>query len=410
MNSKTTFCVIGLGYIGLPTACIIANSGYRVFGIDTNKNVVESVNNAKPHIVEPGLLEILAKVKNKGLLSAHSEIQNADVYIITVPSPTTENQDGHHKPNIDFIIKAANAIGSVIKEENLVILESTSPIGTTEKIQEIIQCESKVNNSKLHFAYCPERVLPGNILHELIYNDRVVGGTTNKSSLLAKKTYQKFCKGKIHITTPRTAELTKLTENSYRDVNIAFANELSIICDKNNINPYELIELANKHPRVNILKPGCGVGGHCIAVDPWFIVANSKEETKIIQKAREVNIKKTEWVLKKIILEIEKLKLQLHRNPVIGCLGLSYKPDIDDLRESPALEISFEILKNKNKVLFCEPNIKEHNDFEISPIKKVLIDSDLIVILVAHKEFLNIDFKKYNYLDFTGITDKKYQK
>ena len=390
-------CIVGLGYIGLPTAALLASKGYKIHGVDVVQSVVDTINQGKIHIVEPELGELVKKSVESGNLKASTEPDFADVFIIAVPTPF---RDGY-VPNIDYVISASRAVASYIKEGNIVILESTSPVGTTEKVGQILK-DSGVDISKIYIAHCPERVLPGKILKELTQNDRIVGGLSKEAAEKTAEFYKTFVKGEILKTDARTAEMAKLTENSFRDVNIAFANELSILCDKFDINVWELISLANRHPRVNILSPGCGVGGHCIAVDPWFIVHAGGYEARLIKSAREVNNHKTEWSIEKIKNAALKFELQNGRKPKVACMGLAFKPDIDDLRESPALNITRRLIADGVDVVAVEPNIKAHKDFEIADYKKAIEISDIIVFLVGHKEFKGLKIEK-EVLDFCDV-------
>ncbi len=379
-------CVLGLGYIGLPTSLVIADSGIEVIGVDINKKVIDSINLGKVHIKEPGLDNLLKKVIGKNFKAAQYP-SNADVFIIAVPTPFKTNNSEIPEPEIKFVLEAAEAISKVIKKGDLVILESTSPIGTTEEVHNLIFTKSNLGINDFFVAHCPERVLPGKILVELIQNDRVIGGTSKVAAEKAKIFYEIFCKGEIHTTSSKLAELVKLSENAYRDVNVAFANELSLVCDKENIDIRELVKLANNHPRVNILQPSCGVGGHCIAVDPWFIVSGFPEITKLIKTARLVNDAKSTWSINKIIKEIEKIENDLGRQPILGILGITFKPNVDDLRESPALFIASKVSKMINEVYVCEPNLVDHPFINLKDLNFVLDKSDLVVILVAHDEF-----------------------
>ena len=390
-------CVIGLGYIGLPTAALLANNGYNVHGVDVIQATVDTINQGNIHIVEPGLEDFVKKAVDNGKLKADTIPTKSDVFIIAVPTPFCEG----FVPNLDYVISACKSIAPFVKSGDIVVLESTSPVGTTEKIGEILK-DSGVNISEIFIAHCPERVLPGKILHELVQNDRIVGGLTLEATRKTADFYKTFVKGEILQTDARTAEMAKLTENSFRDVNIAFANELSILCDKFGINVWELISLANRHPRVNILSPGCGVGGHCIAVDPWFIVHAGGNDAKLIKTAREVNNYKMQWVVEKIKNVALKFELESGKKPKIACLGLAFKPDIDDLRESPAILVAYDLKQVGFDILAVEPNIKSHKDFEIINYEKAIDIADIVVFLVAHKEFKALKIQK-QFLDFCGI-------
>ena len=390
-------CVMGLGYIGLPTAALLANKGYEVRGVDVVQSTVDTINQGKIHIVEPELDVFVKGAVNSGNLRASLEPDLADVFIIAVPTPFCDG----YVPDLNYVMSASKSIAPFVRDENIVILESTSPVGTTEKIGEILK-DGGVDISKIYIAHCPERVLPGKILKELVQNDRIVGGLNKEAAKKTAEFYKTFVAGEILQTDAKTAEMAKLTENSFRDVNIAFANELSILCDKFDINVWELIRLANRHPRVNILNPGAGVGGHCIAVDPWFIVHAGGDDAKIIKTARQVNTHKSEWAIEKTKNAVLKFKLQNGKKPKVACMGLAFKPDIDDLRESPALNITKCLIADGVDVIAVEPNIKAHKDFEIADYKKAIEISDIIVFLVGHKEFKGLKIEK-EVLDFCGV-------
>ena len=390
---------IGLGYIGLPTSALIASNGVPVFGVDINQNVVDTINRGEIHIIEPDLDEVVKTAVEKRLLKAGTKAIESDVYLIVVPTPFK----GDHDPDISYVEAATEGIISLLKENDLYIIESTSPIGTTEMMKDLIYSKRPELTDKINIAYCPERVLPGNVMYELVHNDRVIGGIDEKSTEKAISFYSQFVKGELHRTNARTAEMCKLTENASRDVQIAFANELSLICDKAEINVWELIKLANKHPRVNILQPGCGVGGHCIAVDPYFITSHFPLESKIIGTAREINNYKAFWCVEKIQNEIFKFQIKNNRKPKVAICGLAFKPDIDDLRESPAVYIAEKIMRlySKENILFVEPNISNHPLFEITGIEIAIEKSDMQFILVAHTEFSQIHFN--NSFSFVNI-------
>ena len=395
-------CVIGLGYIGLPTAVLFSLKGFKVLGFDINSSIVKNINEGKSHIVEKDLdISLREVIKNKSF-SAETEPSEAEVFIISVPTPHYLGKDNIYFPDISNIIDAINSILPLLKKNDLIILESTSPVGTTETISKLISENTPFKNNEIHIAYCPERVLPGNIFNELKNNDRVIGGLNKESSNKAKDLYSNICDGEFFITNTSTAEMVKLSENAFRDVNIAFANELSIVCDSINVNVNELIKLSNKHPRVNILNPGCGVGGHCIAIDPWFIASQFPNKTPLIQKARDVNTNKTLWVLSKIKKLIKNFVEKKGFSPAIGCLGLTYKPNIDDIRESPALKITQNLISEGFQVLVADPNLKEHLDIELINFNLVLEKSDLVFILVAHKEFELIHLNNQNIFNFSG--------
>ncbi len=397
-----TVSTVGLGYIGLPTSALIASTGIPVKGMDVNSKVVETINKGEIHIVEPDLSKYVAMAVKEGYLSAFNEVQQADVYLVVVPTPFK----GNHEPDISFVEAATKNILPLLKDGDLFIIESTSPIGTTEKMQELILSKRPELKDTIYMAYCPERVLPGNVMHELVHNDRVIGGVNNESTDKAIEFYSLFVNGKLHRTNARTAEMCKLTENASRDVQIAFANELSLICDKASINVWELIELANKHPRVNILQPGCGVGGHCIAVDPYFIVSDYPREAQMIGKARETNNYKSFWVSEKIQNEKLQFELKNGRKPVIAIMGLAFKPNIDDLRESPAKYIAQKVMQSANdeEIYFVEPNIENHNIFKLTNYKEAYQKADIVAFLVAHDEFKKLPENKTKMImDFCGI-------
>ncbi len=403
--ANQTVCVIGLGYIGLPTAALLAGAGYDVVGIDLNRYVVETINKGEIHIVEPDLDAFVRSAVDTGKLKAFTEPRAADIFIICVPTPFHEGE-GIPQPNIDYILEATNSIAGVVKPGNIVILESTSPVGTTEKMAEVLGAAG-ADTTKISIAYCPERVLPGKIMTELIENDRVVGGLTPEDTKLVADFYRTFVRGEVLETDSKTAEMCKLTENSFRDVNIAFANELSIICAKEGINVWNLIQLANRHPRVNILQPGAGVGGHCIAVDPWFIVARVPESARLIRSAREVNNFKTDWAIDQIKIAVSDASARVGQKPKIACLGLAFKPNIDDLRESPAVHIVDTLLSQGYDVIAVEPNIEKHERFALSSLEDALQKADVIVVLVKHRQFTNDSVGKQlqtvNALDFCGV-------
>tara|TARA_R110002167_G_scaffold58527_1_gene165785 strand:+ start:3480 stop:4700 length:1221 start_codon:yes stop_codon:yes gene_type:complete len=400
--NKPEVVMIGLGYIGLPTAALIAQNKTFVHGVDINPKVVETINAGKIHIVEPELDVAVATAVKEGFLKAATTPVEANTYLIVVPTPFKSKNE----PDISFVEAATRAILPLLKKDDLYIIESTSPIGTTEKMMNLIYNERPELEGFLNIAYCPERVLPGNVMYELVHNDRVIGGVDDKSTEKAMAFYERFIKGDLHKTNARTAEMCKLVENSSRDVQIAFANELSLICDKAEINVWELIDLANKHPRVNILQPGCGVGGHCIAVDPYFIVADYPMESKIIGTAREINNYKSFWCAEKVQTTKLNFELEHGRKPSIALMGLAFKPNIDDLRESPAKYIAQKVLQNSNneEYYIVEPNITEHKVFKLTDYNIAVEQADIIVFLVAHKEFKNLKWPKGKVvLDFCGV-------
>jgi len=401
-----TVSVIGLGYIGLPTAAMLASRKLRVIGVDVNQHAVDTINQGKIHIIEPDLDLLVNAAVTGGYLSAQTKTAPADAFMIAVPTPFFDDLS----PDLSYVEAAAKSIAPVLNKGNLVVLESTSPVGTTEllckwikEVRPDLTLPTDSNSPDIHVAYCPERVLPGKVVQELISNDRIVGGLTPACSELAKQLYRTFVAGELLETDARTAEMSKLTENSFRDVNIAFANELSLICDKLNINVWELIRMANRHPRVNILTPGAGVGGHCIAVDPWFIVHSAPEQARLIRTAREVNDFKPEWVLQKVMTTVANHALN---KPSVACFGLAFKPDIDDLRESPALHIVNKLADTyEGKVLAVEPNVesttKLNSKAQLVSIEQGLA-ADIIVILVKHKAFAACNFDGKTVINVVG--------
>ena len=404
MNKKTV-CVVGLGYIGLPTAALLASNGYPVVGVDLNTYAVETINQGRIHIVEPDLDAFVRSSVAAGRLKAFTKPQAGDVYMICVPTPFHEGE-GIPQPNIDYVLAATRSIAGFVKSGDLVILESTSPVGTTQQMAEVLNKEG-VDISQIHIAYRPERVLPGKIMTELVENDRVVGGLTPAATATVAAFYKTFVRGGVLETDAKTAEMCKLTENSFRDVNIAFANELSLICAKEDINVWNLIQLANRHPRVNILQPGAGVGGHCIAVDPWFIVARDVENSRLIRTAREVNNYKTVWAIDQIKIAVADASARTGRKPKVACLGLAFKPDIDDLRESPALHIAEALLTQGYDLVAVEPNIKTHEHLTLLSLEDALNTADVFAVLVKHREFLDESVKmalnERSVLDFCGV-------
>ena len=389
--------VVGLGYIGLPTAAVFADHGVEVHGIDVSSHVIENVNAGRPHFGEPNLDALVRRVVEAGKLKASLKCEEADAFLIAVPTPFREG----HKPDVSYVEAAARSIAPVLRAGNLVVLESTSPVGTTESLSRIMAearpdltfPHQKGELSDIRIAHCPERVLPGRIIEEVVNNPRVIGGVTRKCGQFALSLYKIVVKGECHVTNARTAELVKLTENAFRDVNIGFANEMSMICDELSINVWELVRLANLHPRVNILRPGPGVGGHCIAVDPWFIVDSAPKTARMIRAAREINDSKPDFVVKKILQRAGDLK-----QPVIACLGLSYKPDVDDLRESPAIEVVEKLAHSGvGKILVVEPHVNklpaqlDSSALQLEDFETALKAANLIVLLVGHQAFLQVD-------------------
>ncbi|TWO86309.1 UDP-N-acetyl-D-mannosaminuronic acid dehydrogenase [Shewanella algae] len=421
--SFETISVIGLGYIGLPTAAMFASRKKKVIGVDVNQHAVDTINQGKIHIVEPDLEIIVHSAVTDGYLKAVTKAEPADAFLIAVPTPFLPCEEGHiPEPDLSYIQSACNGIAPVLKKGDLVILESTSPVGATEQVAEWLATarpdlsfpQKAGDEADVNVAHCPERVLPGHVVRELVENDRVIGGMSSRCAERSVELYKTFVQGECVITNARTAEMAKLTENSCRDVQIAFANELSVICDKLDINVWELISLANRHPRINILQPGPGVGGHCIAVDPWFIVSKTPDEAQLIHMARKVNDAKPEWVINKVKLAIADF---LQANPsktakdiIVACYGLAFKPDIDDLRESPSMLITQKITEmHSGKVVAVEPNINCLDDKKID-VELVQFDiasqiAHIHLLLVDHSEFkqLRIDSKPGTIIDTKGI-------
>ena len=402
MGNKRKICIMGMGYIGLPTAALLANRDYQVHGVDVNQHVIDTINRGEIHIVETELDTFVRSAVQSGSLMVNIDPVESDIFMIAVPTPFHTDKlneiTNSPIPNIDYIVNATKKIAPYVKSGNLILLESTSPVGTTDMMADVLKKEG-VDIDNIFIAHSPERVLPGHIMRELIENDRVVGGINDKSTVKASEFYRTFVEGEVLETTAKTAEMAKLTENSFRDVNIAFANELSVLCDDIDINVGELISLANKHPRVNILNPGCGVGGHCISVDPWFIVDSANGKAKMIEQARRTNDRKADWVVGKVKEQVVKFEKEKGRVPTIACMGLAFKPDIDDLRESPALYIAQELGKDID-IKVVEPNIKAYKDLELIELKEGL-GMDICIYLVAHNQFKGVNIKDDD-LDFCG--------
>ena len=395
-------CFMGLGYIGLPTAIIAAKHGIEILGVDINPKVVRMTNEGRLHIVEPGMEELLREVVSEGMLKASTKPEVCDAYFMVVPTPFK----GNHEPDISYVESATRSVIPLLKEGDLYVIESTSPVGTTEKMAQLIHELRPELEGKIYIAYCPERVLPGNVIYELVHNDRVIGGLTPEATEKAIEFYSHFVEGQLHRTNSRTAEMCKLTENSSRDVQIAFANELSMVCEKAGINVWHLIELANKHPRVNILQPGCGVGGHCIAVDPYFITAAFPREAQIIAMARDINNYKSDWCVERVKNAMLRFELDNKRRPTVAMMGLAFKPNIDDLRESPAKRIVTSVMQSFNNadILVVEPNIQEHRVFKLTNYMDAYEQADIVVFLTAHNEFKTLPWRDDKViLDFCGI-------
>lgn len=404
--------MIGLGYIGLPTATLFASRKKYVIGVDVNQQVVDTISQGRIHIIEPELDMLVQATVSAGYLRATTRPEPAEAFLIAVPTPFVDG----HRPDISYIEAAARSIAPVLEKGNLVILESTSPVGTTEKLAEWLAedrpdlsfPQQAAEAADIQIAHCPERVLPGRVVHELVANDRVIGGMTRTATYMAAALYKTFVEGDLVPTSARTAEMCKLTENSFRDVNIAFANELSLICAKEGINVWNLIKLANRHPRVNILQPGAGVGGHCIAVDPWFIVARDPENSRLIHAARNVNNYKTQWAIEQIKIAVADASARLGKKPKVACLGLAFKPDIDDLRESPALHIAAQLQGEGYDIVAVEPNIQSHAQLPLASLEDALATADVFAVLVKHRQFMLEGVKEKlavrKALDFCGIS------
>jgi UDP-N-acetyl-D-mannosaminuronic acid dehydrogenase len=401
-KNRYDICVLGLGYIGLPTASIFATKGRKVLGVDVVERVVATINDGRIHIEEPDLDILVKAAVQSGNLRAAVAPAVADVYIIAVPTPFKATATNPRAPDVSYVESATRALAPVVPHGALVILESTSPVGTTESIRDWLAdelakvrlAEAAAVAASLQYAHCPERILPGQMLKELVSNDRIAGGLTHEAAVRARELYRCFCSAEIFLTDARTAELAKLTENSFRDVNIAFANELSMICDRLKIDVWELINLANRHPRVKILQPGPGVGGHCIAVDPWFIVDSAPEQSRLIRTAREVNDSKPHFVLQQV-----EAACRGRTRPVIACFGLAFKPDVDDLRESPALEITAELARSGlGQILAVEPHVRQLppalaklGGIRLAEAEEALREADVVVLLVNHRRFKTLD-------------------
>ncbi len=403
MQQDKRVCVIGLGYIGLPTAALLANTGYAVHGVDVDPYAVDVINQGKIHIVEPDLDRFVHTAVMERHLRAAANPAAADIFMICVPTPFVGDDNPVPQADLSYVEAAAKSIAPHVVPGNIVILESTSPVGTTELVRDILQ-QCGIDVSSIHFSYCPERVLPGRIMIELIENDRIVGGLTSAAADITAAFYETFVSGEVLKTDSRTAEMCKLVENSSRDVGIAFANELSVLCDGLGIDVNELIGFANRHPRVNILQPGCGVGGHCIAVDPWFIVAKDPKNSNLIRTAREVNNYKNEWVIEKIKSVALKFQIDTGKAARIACMGLAFKPDIDDLRGSPALAVAESLRDSKFDVVAIEPNIEAYESLKLASVAEGVKDSDVLVFLVKHREFLSLNTQGKLVLDFCGVT------
>ena len=398
--------IIGLGYIGLPTAAIVCAAGHKVNGVDINKKIINGIRNGDIHINEPQLSELISEaIKSNKLILGYEPVE-AKIHFISVPTPLLNSINDNPKPDLSYVMNAAKSIAKIIKKNDLVILESTCPVGTTEKVSKLISEISNLSKNQFHIVYCPERVLPGNIIYEMRHNNRVIGGDSETAKNIATEFFSSFCQGEIVQTNSKTAEIIKLSENAFRDVNIAYSNELSIICDHYDIDVIELVKIANQHPRVNILNPGIGVGGHCIPVDPWFIISELPSDSELIRKARNINIKKTKWVLSKIEEIIANFENQNKRKQqfTYGFLGITFKPNVDDHRESPALWIINQLLSKNFNLLLSDPHVvKNKIDYSLCNTQEVIDKSDLTFILVGHQEYLTYDFQDKNIIDICRL-------
>ncbi len=395
-------CFLGLGYIGLPTAIVASWSGLEVLGVDIDPRIVATTNAGRLHFVEPGLEEMLRASLVTGHFRASDTVEVADAYVVVVPTPFK----GDHEPDVSYVEGAIRQVMPLLKAGDLLIIESTSPVGTTERMRDMVYAARPELAGRLRMAYCPERVLPGNVVHELVHNDRVIGGVDEESTRAAMDFYADFVEGQLFATDARTAEMCKLTENASRDVQIAFANELSIICDKAGIDVWELIELANRHPRVSILRPGCGVGGHCIAVDPYFITSDFPTEARIIAEARRINNYKALYCAEAVEKAMLRFELERRRPPTVAMMGLAFKPNIDDLRESPAKYIVSRVMQGMDNadILVVEPNVREHKVFKLTDYHEAWERADIVVYLVAHDQFRTLPEAEGKLeMDFCGV-------
>ena len=406
MNKNNKVCVIGLGYIGIPTSILLALNGYKVIGYDIDRKITKLIKSKKLKLTEPGLTSRLNEVISKNKFVASNKIEVSDIYVICVPTPFY-GKGTVKKPDLAAIRDVFHKLVKILKDEDTVIIESTCPVGTTKEMIKFLK-NSKVDVNKINFAYCPERVLPGKILYELEFNDRIIGAINKKTSRRVNQFYKSFVKGRLHLTDLETAEMSKLAENAFRDVNIAFANEISLICESQDIDYNKVIKLANKHPRVSILEPGIGVGGHCIPVDPWFIISKNLKLSQILQSARSVNSYKTKWISKKIINQVSIYKTKYKKNPIVSLFGLTYKANVSDLRESPSLDIFNHLKKEKiDKIRLVEPNVEKYEKNRIHNFKIAFKNSDILCFLVNHKEFSFLDKsilrEEQQLLDFCGV-------